>query len=71
MLLYHTCRFNYTLVSLLFAHVLMVEDVCVVVNVMVVSDECDDRPAPVLCNLSLRTVVKLCTLGVLAWFPEL
>ena len=29
----------------------------------VVSDECDD-PTPLLDNLSVRTVVKLCTLGV-------
>ena len=32
-------------------------------------------PSPALCNLSVRTVVMLCTLGVLglgvAWFPEL
>ena len=45
--------------------VLMVEGMSVVVNVMlclmsVVS------PPPALCNLSLRTIVKLCTLGVLA-----
>ena len=44
--------------------VLLVEGISVVINVMlplmsVVS------PPPVLCNLSLRTVVKLCTLGVL------
>ena len=31
----------------------------------VVSNECDSPP-PALCNLSVRTVVKLCTLGVLA-----
>ena len=30
----------------------------------VVSDECDEHTSS-LCNLSLRTVVKLCTLGVL------
>ena len=30
----------------------------------VVSDECDE-PTPALCNLSVRTVVKLCTFGVL------
>ena len=29
----------------------------------VVSNGCDD-PTPALCNQSLRTVVKLCTLGV-------
>ena len=38
--------------------VLMVEGMSVVVNVM-------GQP-PALCNLSVRTVVKLCTLGVLA-----
>ena len=31
----------------------------------VVSDECDE-PTPVLCNLSMRRVVKLCTFGVFA-----
>ena len=31
----------------------------------VVSSECNE-PTPVLCNLSVRTVVKLCTLGDLA-----
>ena len=40
----------------------------------VVSDECDEPP-PALCNLLLRTVVNLCTLGALTlggpWFPEL
>ena len=45
--------------------VLMVEDMYVVVNVMwsllrVMS------PPPAFCDLSARTVVKLCTLGVLA-----
>ena len=48
---------------------------CVVVNVML-SQISVMRPLPALCNLSLRTVVKLCTLGVLAlgvsfWLPEL
>ena len=32
----------------------------------VVSNECDE-PTPALCNLSARTVVKLCTLGVFAF----
>ena len=31
----------------------------------VVSNECNE-PTPCLCNLSVRTVVKLCTLGVFA-----
>ena len=31
----------------------------------VVPNECDEPP-PVLCNLSVPTVVKLCSLGVLA-----
>ena len=31
----------------------------------VVSNECNE-PTPALCNLSARTVVKLCTLGVLS-----
>ena len=31
----------------------------------VVSNECNE-PTPALCNLSVRTVVKLCTLGVFA-----
>ena len=31
----------------------------------VVCNECNEPP-PALCNLSARTVVKLCTLGVLA-----
>ena len=43
----------------------MVEGMSVVVNVMLVSNECNE-PNPALCNLSVRTVVKLCTLGVLA-----
>ena len=31
----------------------------------VVSNECDE-PTPLLCDLSVRTVVKVCTLGILA-----
>ena len=44
--------------------VFMVEGMSVVVNVMwsLMSVMC---PPPALCNLSFRTVVKLCTLGVL------
>ena len=57
--------------------VFMVEGMSAVVNVYgrryvccgecyVVSNECDEpTPPPPLCNLLLRTVVKLCTLGVL------
>ena len=45
--------------------VLMVEGVSVVVNVML-SLMSVMSPPPALCNLSVRTVVKLCTLGVLA-----
>ena len=50
--------------------VLMVEGMSVVVNVMVslMSVMC---PPPALCNLSVRTVVKLCTLGVLAIWVSL
>ena len=44
--------------------VLMVEDMSVVVNVML-SLMSVMSPPHALCNLSLRTVVKLCTLGVL------
>ena len=45
--------------------VLMVEGMSVVVNVMLsLMSVMSSRPA--LCNLSARTVVKLCTLGVLA-----
>ena len=44
--------------------VLMVEGMSVVVNV-VLSLMGVMSPPPALCNLSLRTVVKLCTLGVL------
>ena len=40
----------------------MVEGMSVVDNVML-SNECDE---PALCSLSVRTVVKLCTLDVLA-----
>ena len=43
----------------------MVEGMSVVVNVML-SLMSVMRPPPALCNLSVRTVVKLCTLGVLA-----
>ena len=42
----------------------MAEGVSVVVNVMF-SLMSVMSPPPALCNLSLRTVVKLCTLGVL------
>ena len=42
----------------------MVEGMSVVVNVML-SLISVMSPLPALCNLSLRTVVKLCTLGVL------
>ena len=45
--------------------VLMVEGMSVVVNVML-SLMSVMSPPPVLCNLSARTVVKLCTLGVFA-----
>ena len=52
----------------------MVEGISVVVNVML-SLMSVMSPPPALCNPSVRTVVKLCTLGVLleglAWFPEL
>ena len=41
--------------------VLMVEDMSVVMNVMLLSVM---GPASALCDLSVRTVVKLCTLGV-------
>ena len=43
--------------------VLMVECTSVVVNVML-SLKSVMSPPPVLCDLSVRTVVKLCTLGV-------
>ena len=42
----------------------MVECMYVVVNVML-SQMSVMSPPPALCNLSVRTVVKLCTLGVL------
>ena len=45
--------------------VLMVEGMSVVVNVML-SLMSIMSPPPALCNLSARTVVKLCTLGVFA-----
>ena len=44
--------------------VLLVEGMSVVVNVMLSLMSVMSLP-PALCNLSLRTVVKLCTLGVL------
>ena len=44
--------------------VLMVEGMSVVVNFMLSLMSVMSSP-PALCNLSLRTVVKLCTLGVL------
>ena len=55
--------------------VLIVEGMSVVVNVML-SLMSVMSPLPALCNLSVRTSVKLCILGVLAlgvsfWFPEL
>ena len=43
--------------------VLMVEGMSVVVNVMLYLMNVMSLP-PALCNLSARTVVKLCTLGV-------
>ena len=43
----------------------MVEGMSVVVNVTL-SLMSVMSPPPALCNLSVRTVVKLCTLGVLA-----
>ena len=43
--------------------VLIVEGMSVVVNVML-SLMSVMSPPPVLCNISLRTVVRLCTLGV-------
>ena len=45
--------------------VLMVEGMSVVVNVML-SLMNVMSPPPALCNLSVRTAVKLCNLGVLA-----
>ena len=45
--------------------VLIVEGMSVVVNVML-SLMSVMSPPPVLCNLSVRTAVKLCILGVLA-----
>ena len=44
--------------------VLMIEGMSVVVNVML-SLMSEMSPPPAVCNLSLRTVVKLCTLDVL------
>ena len=46
--------------------VFMVEYMSVVVNVML-SLMSVMSPPPNLCNISVRTVVKLCTLGVLFW----
>ena len=45
--------------------VLIVEGMSVVVNVML-SLMSVMSPPPTLCNLSVRTAVKLCILGVLA-----
>ena len=45
-------------------YVFMVEGMSVVLNVML-SLMSVMSPPPVLCNISVRTVVKLCTLGVL------
>ena len=45
--------------------VLMVEGMSVVVNVML-SLMSVMSPPPALCNISVRTVVKLCNLGVFA-----
>ena len=42
----------------------MVEGMSVVVNVMLTIISVMSPP-PALCNISLRTIVKLCTLGVL------
>ena len=54
--------------------VLIVECIFVVVNV-ILSLMSLMSPHPALCNLSVRTAVKLCIFGVLAlggaWFPEL
>ena len=44
--------------------VLLVEGMSIVVNVMLCLMSVIS-PHPVLCNLSARTVVKLCTLGVI------
>ena len=46
-------------------YVLMVEGMSVAVNVML-SLISVMSPPPALCNLSTRTLVKLCTLGVFA-----
>ena len=50
--------------------VLIVEGMSVVVNVML-SLMSVMSPPPALCNLSLHTVVKLCTLGVFDFRSEL
>ena len=62
---YHSDVFsvvNMYLDHLKFCVVLMVEDMSVVVNVML-SLMSVMSPPPALCNLSMRTVVKVCTLG--------
>ena len=52
----------------------MVEGMSVIVNVMLSLMSVMSQP-PDLCNISERTVVKVCTLGVFAlgvsFFPEL
>ena len=48
----------------------MVERMCVEVNVML-SLMSVMSPSHALCNLSLRTVVKLCTVGVLTLWVSL
>ena len=50
--------------------VLMVEGMSVVVNVML-SLMSVLSPPPTLCNLSARTVVRLCTLGVFVLWVSL
>ena len=47
--------------------VLIVEGMSVVVNVMLSLMSSVMSPPPSLCNLSVRTAVKLCILGVLAF----
>ena len=46
--------------------VLIVEGMSVVVNVVMLSLISVMGPSPALCNLSVRTSVKLCILGALA-----
>ena len=53
---------TFTIISFVLC-VLMVEGMYVMVNVML-SLMSVMSPPPALCNLSARTVVKLCTLGV-------